>query len=41
MSPVASSGILTNDLSVGVGEDSSFLRPRGHCDLLIKYILTK
>jgi hypothetical protein len=28
----ASSGIRTHDLSVGAGEDSSCLRPRGHCD---------
>jgi hypothetical protein len=26
------SGIRTHDLSVGAGEDSSCLRPRGHCD---------
>jgi hypothetical protein len=27
-------GIRTHDLSVGAGEDSSCLRPRGHCDRL-------
>jgi hypothetical protein len=30
----ASSGIRTHDLSVGAAEDSSCLRPRGHCDRL-------
>jgi hypothetical protein len=30
----ASSGIRTHDLSVGADEDSSCLRPRGHCDRL-------
>jgi hypothetical protein len=28
----ASSGIRTHDPIVGVGEDGSCLRPRGHCD---------
>jgi hypothetical protein len=28
----ALSGIRTQDLSVRAGEDSSCLRPRGHCD---------
>jgi hypothetical protein len=28
----AFSGIRTHDLSVGAGEDSPCLRPRGHCD---------
>jgi hypothetical protein len=31
------SGIRTHDLSVGAGEDSSCLRPRGHCDRLLPY----
>jgi hypothetical protein len=28
----SSSGIRTHDVSVGAGEDSSRLKPRGHCD---------
>jgi hypothetical protein len=28
----ASIGIRTHDLSVGAGDESSYLRPRGHCD---------
>jgi hypothetical protein len=32
----ASSGIRTLDLSVGAGEGSSCLRPRGHCDRLYR-----
>jgi hypothetical protein len=31
----AFSGIRIHDLSVGAGEDSSCLRPRGHCDRLV------
>jgi hypothetical protein len=31
----ASSGIRTHDLSVGAGEDSSWLRYRGHCVRLL------
>jgi hypothetical protein len=33
----ASSGIRTQDVSVGAGEDSSCLRPRGHCDQLLQF----
>jgi hypothetical protein len=32
----ASSGIRKHDTSVQVGEDTSCLRPRGHCDRLNK-----
>jgi hypothetical protein len=33
----ASSGMGTHDPSVRVSEDSSCLRPRGHCDRPLKY----
>jgi hypothetical protein len=33
----AFSGIRNHNLSVGKGEDSSCLRPRGHCDRQITY----
>jgi hypothetical protein len=33
----ALSGIRTQDLSVRAGEDSSYLRPRGHCDRQCTY----
>jgi hypothetical protein len=34
----ASSGIQTHDPSVRAGEDSSCLRPHGHCDRVPLYI---